>query len=418
MVTPLTADRYERRIVRLQSELSDEGVPILGSDSFPGPLQAHANAVDALVLDELLYARHIPVHEGLRPPYGSLIVNALPPGDTYATRKTGERGADLKGIRPFVDGNTTVLIRDLAGNNAVAQVDVSDELKLLQLTRDTKGVAVQRLRDGRVKVATQHHVVINDVHEWSVRTQAREVLAGLTTSLQLPNDAALQGRLQGILDLLDLCFHRLSPQGIGATLVLMLDGTVADVHEGLTDKGDEPAIAINAFTVADRDLMVSMLTSVDGACMVENDGTVTLYKAKLKTTEKAQEVIAQQGGTRHTSAKRFSYANRQCMVVVVSADGPVTLFADGIPIVRLQQDAAEDHKPWRTRMPLSEQGRYQQERNEIECGRCERRIVFTVVTALDGSGPARQISCPICGNDFGVAEGAIQVGAVPLKPWE
>lgn len=418
MVIPSAGVRYERRIARLRSELSDEEVPIIGSDNLPGPLQANADAVDALVLDELLYARHIPVHEGLRPPYGSLIVSELPSSDSNPTRQTGDREANLEAIRPFVDGSNTILIRDLAGNNVVAQVDVSDELKLLQLARNTKGVAVQRLEDGRVKVVTRHHVAINEVHEWSVRAQAREVLAGLTTSLQLPNDAALQGRLQGILDLLDFCFHRLSPQGIGATLVLMLDGTVADVHDGLTDRGDEPGIAINAFTVADRDLMASMLASVDGACMVEQDGSVTLYKAKLKTTEKAQEVIAQQGGTRHTSAKRFSYANRQCLVVVVSADGPVTLFADGIPVVRLQQDAAEDHKPWRTRMPLSEQGRYQQERNEIDCDRCERRIVSTVVTAVDGSGPGIQTDCPICGNDLGVAEGAIEVSAAPLKPWQ
>lgn len=418
MATPAAENRHDKRVVRLQSELADEEVPILGGDNYPAPLQTKADAVDALVLDELLYARHIPVHEGLRPPYGSLIVNQLPTGGAYPTRGTGEAGADLKGIRPFVDGTTTVLIRDLAGNNVVAQVDVSDELKLLQLTRATKGVAVQRLPDGRVKVANQHHVAINDVHEWSVRTQAREVLAGLTAALQLPNNGALQGRLQGILDLLDLCFHRLSPQGIGATLVLMLDGTVADVHDGLTDRGDEPAIAINAFAVEDRDLMVSMLASVDGACMVEQDGTVSLYKAKLKTTEKSQEVIAQQGGTRHTSAKRFAYANRQCLVIVVSADGPVTLFADGIAIVRLQQDAAKDHKPWRTRMSLSEQGRYQQERSEVDCGRCERRIVFKVVTAVDSSGSGQPMRCPICGNDLSVAEGAIEVDAAPLKPWQ
>lgn len=418
MANPAGGGRHHKRVARLRSELADEEVPILGADNYPGPLQTNADAVDVLVLDELLYARHIPVHEGLRPPYGSLIVSEMPTGDVYPTRGTSEVGLNLKEIRPFIDGTTTVLIRDLAGNNVVAQVDVSDELKLLQLTRDTKGVAVQRLPDGRVKVANQHHVAINDVHEWSVRTQAREVLAGLTTALQLPNDGALPGRLQGILDLLDLCFHRLSPHGIGATLVLMLDGAVADVLDGLTDKGDEPAIAINAFAVADRDLMVSMLASVDGACMVEQEGTVALYKAKLKTTEKSQEVIAQQGGTRHTSAKRFSYDNRQCMVIVVSADGPVTLFADGIAIVRLQQDAAKDHKPWRTRLSLSDQGRYQQERSEVDCGRCERRIICTVLTAVDGSGSGQPKRCPICGNDLGVAEGAMEVDAAPLKPWQ
>jgi DNA integrity scanning protein DisA with diadenylate cyclase activity len=406
--------RHEARIRRLAAEIDDEHVPILGAGNVPPGL----TDADGIILDELLYARHIPVHEGLRPPYGSMIVTRID-DIRIQLRGTIETTEQIGSIRPFIDGRTTLLIRDLDGHAAVGQVDVSDELRLLQVTRETHGVAVQRLEDGRIKVATRRSVAINDGHEWFIRAQAREVISAVVDALQLPTEG-LPERLRGILDLFDLCFHRLSPQGIGATFVVMLVGTVEDIRDGLTDAGYQPAIQVNAFATGDRDLMVSMLASVDGACLLEQNGAVALYQAKLKTSEESIALIAQQGGTRHTSAKRFSFSYPQCLVVVVSADGPVTLFADGIPILKLWQDSADEIETWRTRLPVSQQRHFQGQSRECDCDRCARRIAIDYVVAqeLDHGYISTSVPCPICGNELLSIDGAIQVTARPVKPWQ
>ena len=66
--------------------------------------------------------------------------------------------------------------------------------------------------------------------------------------------------------------------------------------------------------------------------MLGHDGGQTLGVA-LRSTRAAVADIEPFGGTRHTSAQRFSFDQPECVVFVVSAAGPMTVFHRGRAIV-------------------------------------------------------------------------------------
>src|SRR4051812_31057363 len=72
------ADRAERRRARLVQELSDEGVELidpvaLHDDDDKGLSVGDASELEEVLLDELAYARHSPVHEQRRSSYGCIV---------------------------------------------------------------------------------------------------------------------------------------------------------------------------------------------------------------------------------------------------------------------------------------------------------------------------------------------------------
>jgi len=73
-------DKHDRRLNRLRRELEDEGVVVVERELLQEPRgrcdERTVDGLESLLLEELLYARQPPVHEGRRPPYGSIV---LPP---------------------------------------------------------------------------------------------------------------------------------------------------------------------------------------------------------------------------------------------------------------------------------------------------------------------------------------------------
>ena len=87
---------------------------------------------------------------------------------------------------------------------------------------------------------------------------------------------------------------------------------------------------------------------------MSRQGEVLNYWAMLDPTAGAKRLVAEMGGTRHTSAKRYSYNEPGSIVVVVSEDGPVTIFSDGAMIARFVDASRAEQPSWATRMPLDE----------------------------------------------------------------
>src|SRR5947207_1910824 len=93
-----------QRLERLKSELSDENVPLLDKE-YLVPEFDSPEVLGKLLLEELNFARYVPLHEGRRPPYGCLIVPSID-----ATRSRFDRmvdaGADqdLFELRALADG--------------------------------------------------------------------------------------------------------------------------------------------------------------------------------------------------------------------------------------------------------------------------------------------------------------------------
>jgi DNA integrity scanning protein DisA with diadenylate cyclase activity len=399
------------RLVRLEEELTGEDVQILRPDQMPkgfeDPIQLRA-----ALLEELNYARHAPVHEGRRPPYGCLIVQNISieiPGVDRLLQPSG--GGSLAELRPFSDGRSTMLLRDLHDGCAIAVASLPDELSIVQMTRVVPAVAVQRLPNDAVKVFDGQVVATNEGFDWSVRRYARSHLAWLAEALAPPTPFG-ESLLERLASLLDFCLHGLSPRRIGATIVLTLWGEFPN-DIGLSDEGTPPAVELDAADPDDQRPLATVLASVDGACLLDVNGRVVRLEAKLGNSPESVRVVPEHGGTRHTSARRFSYDHSNVLVFVVSADGPVTLFSDGSATLSLRP---HDDRAWHVSLPHDQVRSLEESTVTTSCEACGRPVRCRAVTGPGGE--TRGLSCPVCGSaDVASFASALEASAVPAKSW-
>ena len=71
------------------------------------------------------------------------------------------------------------------------------------------------------------------------------------------------------------------------------------------------------------------LSQIDGAAIFDVDGTLRELGVRLVPSPEAEIEVDGYGGMRHTSARRYSYDDPTATVIVVSEDGPVSVFRQG-----------------------------------------------------------------------------------------
>ena len=74
----------------------------------------------------------------------------------------------------------------------------------------------------------------------------------------------------------------------------------------------------------------------DGAVLIDRDGRLLASNVILRPTKASEQAVPAMGGTRHTSAARHTYDCPDVLAFVVSIDGPVTVFSDGLRIADLK----------------------------------------------------------------------------------
>jgi DNA integrity scanning protein DisA with diadenylate cyclase activity len=82
-----------------------------------------------------------------------------------------------------------------------------------------------------------------------------------------------------------------------------------------------------------RSPLLSVLAQSDRAALVTPDGHIDTIGVALRPSRSSTEAVDPSGGTRHTSARRFSFDEPQSVVFVVSAAGPMSVFQHGDVIV-------------------------------------------------------------------------------------
>jgi hypothetical protein len=171
---------------------------------------------------------------------------------------------------------------------------------------------------------------------------------------------------------------------------------------------------LNIADVGHALVLASLLASVDGACIVESDGQVASIESHLAATDTANELLLPEHGTRHTSAKRFSFDAPETVAIVVSQDGPVTVFSDGMSVLRLEEvgsyrSAIVSRNPAKADAIHSEYG-------ESVCTRCGKRFLVET-TRFEGWDDLEIVSCPVCCHPGLVEARAVHVNVMPVKPW-
>jgi DisA bacterial checkpoint controller nucleotide-binding len=298
---------------RLAEELAEDGVELDEDDS-----------VRDTLLDELDYARRIPMFEGRRPLYGSF---SMHPGRSITTAEGIADLVPLDGLaremaRTFADGRSAFVVNhhDEARMLVCFERPVQYEAELVPLQEVTGARIVQRtLVFGQVRLFAEHRVISWDGQSWSDRPTARALLSGLGECAPNLDPAVAHG-------LLDLAVHWLSPARVGATLV---------VHEeGFEWASMDVATKFRAphLSIKNRRHFPALFASLqqhDLATLVTADGNVEYLGVGLRSSADAERNVDSDRGMRHRSAQRFSYDHPSTTIAVISENGPVTIFRNG-----------------------------------------------------------------------------------------
>lgn len=314
-MTDSVIDRQERRLARLRDELRDEGV------DFP-----YDGDLGRQVLVEIDYARTPRVHEQQAPAYGCLLLSERDTPSLTEVRRSFEipiGDLPLPLARRFADGRTTFVRFVGARHDAVVCFanSVEEEPALLDLAHNGAAFVVQRRHSGTVKALFPDCVAVWDGLGWLHNPRADAVVPRLRDVAEPADQAVLDG-------LLELSLHWLSPARVGATLVWSRSTPTNELSRLDRSRryfGPKLSVTRREHLPA----LFSALVQTDGATLVEPDGHCTSYRVTLHASPEAVEALTARGGTRHDSARRYTYDHPDALAVVVSADGPVTIYVAG-----------------------------------------------------------------------------------------
>ena len=254
----------------------------------------------------------------------------------------------------LADGVYSFLTRDPTGSGLLMlESPLTDELALFALRDDALFVETGVHPDDEVKkellivrrqpespvfvtvLARERIVTISKERVYASKDYQYALMGGLHRHIKpFPWSSVDE---QTIRSVLRVAVHMLSPARIGATLVV-LTRSDADAFEALVSNRQieiSAGVRPHDFNVTKRSHqrpLIHLIAQMDGATIISHRGQVLLVGAFIKQLD--EHDVGEQGagwGTRHRSALAVSKLLNG-VVIVVSQDGPVSLFHRGISI--------------------------------------------------------------------------------------
>lgn len=278
-----------------------------------------------LAVDELDYALRPPVHERRVPSVGALVDPAAPPDDWAAgtglmieRRPVGERSS--ASARRYADGMSSWLVRRVDGDDEWAIFDrpAGSERDLVVLAEAFGATAVQRHPSGVVRVVHDDAVL-----RWDGRWWHREPL--VRTWIDTVGACSGGGDPDVLRRLAEFAVHDLGARGIGATLVYESGTSVQATFEERLPV-PPPLDVHQPFDLAP---LRHVLAQIDGATVFDSAGVLRLIGVRLVPSAEAEAGVDGHRGMRHTAGRRYSFDDPTATVIVVSEDGPVTIYRAG-----------------------------------------------------------------------------------------
>jgi DNA integrity scanning protein DisA with diadenylate cyclase activity len=342
------------------------------------------------VLNELNYALSPIVHEGKLQPYGFLVVEK---NYLSAIKSTCDKlFINLPEARRVADGcHSFSMFKDGQFQGVfISQYAAYTELQLVQLQQELKAIICVTDAGGVTKLFCEAGIFIHQYRSWQKKPS-------VTSALQSIHRCAPQAETTTLRDILEFCFHDLSSRKIGATLVWCL------VEPSTTDlENMNPNFVLQQIETrvgSDRSVAVlrHLLTYTDGAAILDAQARAIGVGAQLKYSEASKRLIEAHPGTRHTSAQRFSYDFAQSIIFVVSSDGPVTVFSDGMSVTDLEVGLA-DETAIATEASLITDAEAFDCSSEVTCQRCQKHLKVQETDSGDLTKQEKSLHCPVCSN--------------------
>jgi hypothetical protein len=311
-------DARARRRARLAEELAELGLPL------------RDDAVCDLLLDEIDHALRPTVHERRVASSGSIVEPRSHPDRWSAETELDivrepVADHDVEAARRFADGLSCWLVRRSDGEDQWVMFDrpAGSERDLVVMASAFDATLVQRHPSGWVRVVDGFGVLRWDGLSWRLERH-------VSTWIDVVTGAGTDGDPTVLEALLEFAVHDLGSLGVGAILIYRPDAEPGpQVEERLPAP---PALHIRtAFHLAP---LRHALTFLDGAAVFDREGVLQLLGVRVVPSATAEQQVDALGGTRHTSARRYSFDDPNATVIVVSEDGPVSVLRAGEIIAR------------------------------------------------------------------------------------
>jgi DNA integrity scanning protein DisA with diadenylate cyclase activity len=329
------------------------------------------------------------VHEGLRQPFGALIARDDDIGDLGEALEI----QDINQVRGAADGINTVAYcakgqrpRLLRLRN---RIDSQDDCSSLAAWVD--GALVRVDRHGMIWVCSSEGVTtIDDRGGWT-RPSTNKIVDVLRQLAPAADGRSLEA-------LTKFAYSNLSPHRVGTTLLYSLTDVDGRAHQN--DGESIEALQLNIRDRNDWATIEHQLRHTDGAAVIRRDGRVLRKGVILAASQEAAR-IRTKGGTRHNSACRHTFDRPDLLAFVVSADGPASVFSDGVYAASLVLPEGE--------MPSNPSGGEMWTDYE-ECPRCGSNVMVRKII-LYGWRDSEEGQCPICDAEVGSINGwKVEVG--------
>ncbi|MFZ0668034.1 MAG: diadenylate cyclase [Acidimicrobiales bacterium] len=307
------AENSRRRRDRIAEDLRELGVAFDGDEA------------GTITLEEIDEALHPIPHERMVPTTGTVVTPATDPTtwDQFTRLRIATVSAvdhSIRAARRFADGQSTWLLRRDPETTQWLFFDrpAGSERDLVILARSLGATIVQRDSGGVIRVVGAFGVIRWERYTWHHEPPVRSMVERVADESPAHQQATIES-------LLTFAVHDLGAAGIGALLVYRTTDTPGPVVEERLAPPPELCI--------DEPLHLAplrhALAQTDGAAIFDVSGTLRRLGVRLVPSRKAEAAIDPLGGTRHTSARRYSFDDPVSLVIAVSDSGPVSVLRGG-----------------------------------------------------------------------------------------
>ncbi len=343
------------------------------------------------VLTELSYALSPVVHEGKLQPYGFVVVEK--PHHSAIKSTCDKLFIHLPEARRVADGcHSFSMFKEGEFQGVfIAQYAAYTELQLVQLQQQLNAIICVTGADGVTKLFCEAGIFIHQYRSWQKKPS-------VTIALHSIQRCAPQADTETLRNLLEFCFHDLSSRKIGATLVWCLAAPSTTELESMNPNFVLQQIETRVGSDRSVAVLRHLLTYTDGAAILDVQARAIGVGAQLKYSEASKRLLEPHMGTRHTSAQRFSYDFAQGIIFVVSSDGPVTVFSDGMSVTDLEVRLADEIEIISPEASLVNDAHAFDCSSEIICPHCQKQLKVEEADSGDSTRQEKALFCPVCGN--------------------
>jgi DNA integrity scanning protein DisA with diadenylate cyclase activity len=306
------------RLRRLAEELEENGLPTFGTDAYR-----------SMLLEEVDHALRPPVHER-RIASGGTILDPSSDSTMWEDRtqlsimrKSLELPLDA--VRRFADGISSWLVRNSDGTAEWMVFDrpAGSERDLVVLAEVLDATVVQRHRSGVVRIVGAFGVLRSSSFQWHFEPPVSSWIDAVTTCAKHGDPLVLEA-------MLEFAVHDLGSLGIGSLLIYRPH----DDPGPLVEERLPLPPPLRIMKAAHLAPLRHALSQIDGAAIFDGDGVLRRLGVRLVPSNAAEESVEPLGGTRHTSARRYSFDDPFATVIAISEDGPVSVLRNGEVLAR------------------------------------------------------------------------------------